>query len=88
MKAAQNPQLVYTLSRTGKISPSFIVTYFFRVLGMLLPVNFPAVLNGFAYVCICFFALFLLPMLRLQLKQMQLNSMIIFRFIFQLHDQR
>jgi len=40
------------------------------------------------HVCICFFALFLLLKLKLKLKQIQLNGMIIFSLIFQLHDQR
>lgn len=45
---------------------------------MLLTVNLPAALNGLPYVC-ANFALVLVVKLRLELKHMQLNSMVIFR---------
>lgn len=54
----------------------------------VLPVHPPAVLNGCPCVFIRFFALFLLPSLKLELKQAQLNSMNIFRLVFQLRDGR
>lgn len=59
-----------------------------KMLGLMFPGNFPAVLNGSKSVCIWFFALVLLPNFGLELREMHLNSMIIFSLILQLYDQR
>lgn len=58
-----------------------------RMFVLLLPGNFPAILNGSTAVCICIFALVLLLKFGLELREMQLNSMIIFTLILQLCDQ-
>lgn len=70
----------------------FIAPFLFpfppRMLGQLLPGNFPAIFNESMSVCIWFFALVLLAKFGLELREMQLNSMTIFSLILQLYDQR